>query len=200
MQKGIAFQVIEETNKACAIKFMRGDLQYLSTFTIEDAKTAGLLTKNNWTKYTKDMLYWRCVVRGLRRICPDAVMGLYTPDEISEGKYINVTEIANETPAKTTQDASDSTNGDIDIAIEAPETKPQENEEAIIADLKKKLNRKMKNLTKEEKISFFRLTIPGDVTVDKLQSFIDHFDECYAAFAMWASNAADNEAIEKSEE
>jgi hypothetical protein len=53
-----------------------------SSFTMEDAKTAGLLGKDNWRKYPKNMLFWRALCNGAREHCPDAVFGLYTAEEM----------------------------------------------------------------------------------------------------------------------
>lgn len=101
MSKGVTFQVLSETTDEVSIKFMRGGQQYISKFTMKDAELAGLKGKDNWRKYPSDMLYWRCVAKGLRRIAPDAVMGLYTPDEISSGEYVDVSEATVPAPEPT---------------------------------------------------------------------------------------------------
>lgn len=56
-----------------------------STFTIEQAQTAGLTGKDNWKAYPEDMLFARNISRGARRFTPD-VFGapVYTADEIDE--------------------------------------------------------------------------------------------------------------------
>jgi hypothetical protein len=82
LQKGITYEVLKEGDKGATIKFKRGTSTYESSFTEEDAKSAGLLGKDNWKKYPRDMYFWRCVAKGIRRIAPDAVMGLYTAEEI----------------------------------------------------------------------------------------------------------------------
>ena len=90
MQRGVTYKVIKETDKGAEIIFKRGDSEYTATFTEEDCKLAGLAGKDNWKKYGKDMMFWRCVARGLRRIAPDAILGLYTKDEISNGEIVDV--------------------------------------------------------------------------------------------------------------
>lgn len=42
-------------------------------FTIEDAKRAGLLSKDPWMKYPKDMLKWKVVARLVRNYCPEVI-------------------------------------------------------------------------------------------------------------------------------
>ena len=53
-------------------------------FTIQEAQAAGLTTKDNWKKYTSDMLFARAISRGARRFAPGIFGGapVYTPDEM----------------------------------------------------------------------------------------------------------------------
>ena len=53
------------------------------TYTIEDAKTAGLAGKDNWKKNPEDMLVARATSRAVRRYCSDALVGGgLTEDEV----------------------------------------------------------------------------------------------------------------------
>jgi 5'-3' exonuclease len=70
------------------------------TWTIEDAFNAGLVERagqgyrgvsrsgkpSNWDKYRRTMLRWRAGVELARAVYPDVTMGLYTPDEVSDGQ------------------------------------------------------------------------------------------------------------------
>ncbi len=64
------------------------------TYTIEQAGKAELLNKTrnnkttNWHKRPETMLRWRCATELARMVYPDIVAGLYTPDELSNGEYI----------------------------------------------------------------------------------------------------------------
>jgi len=69
-----------------------------SSFTIAEATAAGLTGKDNWKKYTSDMLFARALTRGARRYAPGIFGGaaVYTPDEFNldtdaEGHIVNVT-------------------------------------------------------------------------------------------------------------
>jgi hypothetical protein len=93
LRNGVTYTVKQETDTGAIIEFKRGEMSYTSEFSKKDAESAGLLGKDNWKKYPKDMYFWRCVAKGVRRVAPDAVMGLYTPDEITEGKIMDVTEV-----------------------------------------------------------------------------------------------------------
>lgn len=58
------------------------DKAYRHTFTMDDAKSLGLTGKDNWNKQPATMLRWRCISGGLRLIAPDAIAGIYSPEEI----------------------------------------------------------------------------------------------------------------------
>jgi hypothetical protein len=52
------------------------------SFTIDEAKDAGLTGKDNWKKYPSAMLRARCIAALARMVYPDVVGGTYDPDEI----------------------------------------------------------------------------------------------------------------------
>lgn len=54
---------------------------HVSSFTMEDAKRAGL-AGDNWRKYPKAMLRSRAITQGLKDIGYDATAGVYAPGEI----------------------------------------------------------------------------------------------------------------------
>ena len=54
------------------------------TWTIQDAKRAGLLGNPNWQKYPRQMLRNRVTSEGIRSTYPGVLSGCYTPEEISD--------------------------------------------------------------------------------------------------------------------
>ena len=48
------------------------------------AKEMGISAKDNWIKQPENMMRWRAVSEAARFVFPDAIMNLYTPDEIEE--------------------------------------------------------------------------------------------------------------------
>lgn len=85
------YRVKESDHTKASIEFYRvngSDRESLgvSTFTLEDAKRAGLLSKANWQRYPKAMLFWRALSQGVSFYCPDAIEGghVYVTGEISE--------------------------------------------------------------------------------------------------------------------
>lgn len=68
----------------CSVDFME-DREVVGNhqFTWEDAKKAGLTTKEVWTKFPKSMLFARCITAGGRVYCPDlTAFPYYTHEEL----------------------------------------------------------------------------------------------------------------------
>ena len=90
--------------------------KYTSTFTIEDAKIAGLASKDVWRKYPRRMLKHRCMSYGLRDVFPDLLAGIYETEEAESITYKEPTEseLRNVTPTADfeptiTENADDAT-------------------------------------------------------------------------------------------
>lgn len=54
-----------------------------TSFSMDDAQAMGLIGKDNWKKQPKVMRQWRVVAANLRLTFPDAIGGLYTPEELN---------------------------------------------------------------------------------------------------------------------
>jgi hypothetical protein len=92
--------VVEEHENYCSVIMSRRDydFEYTFTFSMDDAKKAGLLDKQIWRQYPKTMLKWRAVSGCARVVFSDVIGGLYTPEEIisiSEGMEAKVDEEGN---------------------------------------------------------------------------------------------------------
>jgi hypothetical protein len=102
------YRVREASDTTCNIEwFEDGKLAGASTFTMAEAKTAGLTGKDNWAKYPSDMLFARAISRGARRFAPGIFGGspIYTPDEMGadvdeDGNVIITTTAVDVTPAQ----------------------------------------------------------------------------------------------------
>lgn len=88
------YRVRENTEKVCRIEFLqRNGAQWdslgESVFTIDDAKTAGVVRAGGgWTKYPKAMLFARALSAGVKLHCPDvSACPLYVPEEM--GAVVN---------------------------------------------------------------------------------------------------------------
>jgi len=72
------YQVAVITNEQCSIFFFQdGEKIGTSSFTMEDAQTAGLVRKGSpWEKFPRNMLFARAMSNGVAFFCPDVMGGL----------------------------------------------------------------------------------------------------------------------------
>lgn len=102
------YEVLESTAEGCTVRFTKNGkaLTPTSTFTIADAKRAGLTHKKNWVNYPQSMLFWRALAIGARMHCPHLFIGApYIPEELGaetdeKGTVVTVTNPANDLNAK----------------------------------------------------------------------------------------------------
>ena len=80
------FRVKEHTAEVCTIDFLEdGEVIGTSSFSMDDAKAAGLASSETYKKFPKNMLYARALSNGAKWYCPDVFGGaIYTPDELGE--------------------------------------------------------------------------------------------------------------------
>jgi hypothetical protein len=90
------------TNEECQIEVTRpGQDPNVFTFNMDDAKKAGLSSKDNWKKYPRAMLRSRCIAEMARSLFPDAIAGCSdTPDELGATTNEDQTEIRIEPAAR----------------------------------------------------------------------------------------------------
>jgi hypothetical protein len=53
-------------------------------WTIDRAKQAGLISKDNWKNYPRAMLRARCISEGVRTVYPGVASGIYTVEEVQD--------------------------------------------------------------------------------------------------------------------
>lgn len=104
------YRVGEHTDLTCSITFLRDSAELgVSTFTIDDAKTAGLVRPNSpWVKYPRNMLFARAMSNGVAFHCPEVTNGLrvYGEGEIS-GEIENAAPDAAAPPAEPAEEVVD---------------------------------------------------------------------------------------------
>jgi hypothetical protein len=78
-------RVAEYGDERCTVEFKRHDEDEPRSvsWTLDDAKRAGLLVKDNWKGYPADMLKARALTRAARIGWPDLLGGVYDPDEMT---------------------------------------------------------------------------------------------------------------------
>ncbi len=84
------YRVTKLTDTECVITYYQGgELLGISSFTMDDAKKAGLTSKDNWKKWPRNMLFARAMSNGVRLHCPDVFNGnaVYTEDELESEEW-----------------------------------------------------------------------------------------------------------------
>lgn len=79
-----SWRTVESTARVCTIETLRAgdESPVMRTWTIDDAKAAGLTGKPIWQKYPRAMLRHRCATDLAREVYPDVVLGMYDPEEL----------------------------------------------------------------------------------------------------------------------
>jgi hypothetical protein len=79
-----ALAVVESTSDVCTIEYGRRGASQRGryTFTIDDARRAGVAGGATWQKYPAAMLRARCISAVARMAFPDSIAGMYMPDEL----------------------------------------------------------------------------------------------------------------------
>jgi hypothetical protein len=120
------YRIKQADDKACVLTWYEDGQQVGEAgFTTQEAQNAGLTGKDNWKKYTSDMLFARAISRGARRFAPGIFGGspVYTPDEMGvdtdEEGYIDGMSITIEDPVNTQQ--NNEVNQDLSIDADEPE-------------------------------------------------------------------------------
>lgn len=77
------------TNEECLIDFFeikdnKKEQIGTSSFTIKDAAAAGIVNKDNWRNYPRNMLFARALANGVRFYCPDAACGWHVQEEFED--------------------------------------------------------------------------------------------------------------------
>ena len=101
------YRVEEITNDLCRLGFYTTDHKGgwdsvgVSSFTMADARDAGLASKQVWKSYARNMLFARALANGIRWYAPDLFLGapVYTAEELDapsgeDGGYIETTVVA----------------------------------------------------------------------------------------------------------
>lgn len=72
------WKIIESTSKVCKIKIWKWESEEKATktdeveYSFEEAKFAGIV-KWPWLSYPQEMIYWKCLARARKRVCPEVM-------------------------------------------------------------------------------------------------------------------------------
>lgn len=85
--------VLKLDDTICEIRFVRRDRKkgegdtFNYSFDLKKAEKGGLLSKDNWKKNPRDMLFSRCLSGGARKFMPDVLMNCYVFGEIIDENF-----------------------------------------------------------------------------------------------------------------
>lgn len=81
-----ALRVKESDNQHCTIEYRTVGWEGTSehTFTIEEARQAGLIKNGPWTQYPATMLRWRAISQVAKFAFPDSIGGMYVTGELGD--------------------------------------------------------------------------------------------------------------------
>jgi len=136
---GIKYK-IEEGDGWASCTIERDGTVFTETFTRDRAKKAGLLSKNNWQKYEKEMLRWRAISGAAKIQCPDITGGLLLSEELgaevdAEGNVLSVAAEVVETstmPSEATEKPTGAISGNDQGQDRAEAEKPSEGQKTAL--------------------------------------------------------------------
>ena len=82
---GVEFSWRTSTATEATLVLKRPDQpEHVETFSMQDAKRAGLDRRQTWTRWPKQMLRARCISNAARAYCPEILAGVYVRGEITD--------------------------------------------------------------------------------------------------------------------
>lgn len=84
---GYDVRVVEATDTKATVRVLVNGSTVVGTasYTIEEARAAGLTGKDNWKRHTTDMLVARATTRAIKWFCAEALIGgALSPDEVDD--------------------------------------------------------------------------------------------------------------------
>ena len=110
---GVRHQFIDHTPERVTVELTRPGFEPMRvSWSMADAKRAGLAGRQNWRKYPRAMLRARVISEALRAYAPDLLGGAYVPDELEQ---------MTSEPPQTRHEAPDEPEGITDAQIVASE-------------------------------------------------------------------------------
>lgn len=91
------------------------------SFTIEDAKAAGLLSNDNWKRFPAAMLRARCGSAICKAVYSDLTLGLYDPEEIEPSRSVEPRDVTPPRASPPTIESTATALPPVDVAREALE-------------------------------------------------------------------------------
>jgi len=138
---GYRVRVEPGDTSATAIVERDGEEIGCATYTLDDAKTAGLAQKKNWQQNPKNMLVARATTQALRWHAPDVMVGVFSEDDDVETDHVATLSVVADEPASVTAETPNTVDTNVVEAEVVPDTPSApagrwESREALMGDLK----------------------------------------------------------------
>lgn len=98
LSKGGKIRDLEWSDKICTLEGDREGFKQTASFSMQDAQQMGLLSKDNWRRMPKLMLYARAVSILCRNLWADYLKGFYSTEEMRDSTNIQVANVVSEIP------------------------------------------------------------------------------------------------------
>lgn len=86
VRAGVGIRVLPPSADSATVEItLRDGRVESSTYTLDDARNAGLLSKDTWRQHPKAMLVARATSQGLRWHAPEVTLGMLVQDEVDDG-------------------------------------------------------------------------------------------------------------------
>ncbi|WP_304880109.1 recombinase RecT [uncultured Parasutterella sp.] len=122
----------------CVVKRKDRETPIVRSFSIEEAKRAGLMNKGPWAQYTKRMLQNRARSYALRDAFPDVLMGMASADEQSDAAAVEMgrAEVVPATPVVLPKPKKTEVTETVEAEIETVE-EPEHMPASSVSDIQK---------------------------------------------------------------
>lgn len=143
------WETLSDTEAVLWLKHPNGD-EHTETFSMVDAKRAGISGGQNWQKYPKAMLRSRAITAGLKSVGFEPLTGVYAPGEIGgpevvegqAGERGEVQHLPDEPSVGLRRPAPETTGGDVSAASPAPKGFNVDGEPIMVCEKRKGRNYK----------------------------------------------------------
>ena len=132
---GYDVRVTEATDTKATVRVLVNGSTVVGTasYTIEEARAAGLTSKDNWKRHTTDMLVARATTRAIKWFCAEALIGgALSPDEVDDLSDDPVTVLTATAEVVPPGPAPEPVVSD---PVPAPETRDDDIEDAELVDV-----------------------------------------------------------------
>lgn len=81
---GYDWEVLESDSKHCKIRIWKWEKEDHVEYNIVEAQHAWIVTSITRQKYPQEMIYWKCLARARKRICPEVLDGVAIYEDYQE--------------------------------------------------------------------------------------------------------------------